>query len=127
MGTNTVPIVVILAAVGVAVAGVRQAPDRKATTDHVAWVGQVLQRIETIKPGMTRRQLLTVFTTEGGFSSPLKRTFVARECPYFKVDVEFKAVGRPDRGSDGRMTTVEDSRDMIVRISKPYLQGSVID
>ena len=30
---------------------------------HVAWVGQVLKRLQTIKPGMTREDLLTVFTT----------------------------------------------------------------
>ena len=83
--------------------------------------------MQTIKPGMTRQDLLTVFTHEGGLSTGLQRTFVSRDCPYFKVDVEFQAVGRPDRDESGRVTLVEDDRDIILRISKPYLEFSVLD
>jgi hypothetical protein len=50
---------------------------------------------------MTRKDLLRVFTTESGISTALRRTFVDRDCPYFKVDVEFTAVGRPNRDRDG--------------------------
>jgi hypothetical protein len=32
----------------------------------------------TIKPGMTRKTLLSVFTTEGGLSTGLRRTYVSR-------------------------------------------------
>jgi hypothetical protein len=52
---------------------------------------------------------------------------VSRECPYFKVDVEFQAVGRPDRDGSGRVTLVEDGRDLISKISKPYLQFKIAD
>ncbi len=83
--------------------------------------------METIKPGMTREALLTVFTTEGGISTGLQRRFVSRDCVYFKVDVEFQAVGRPSRDGDGRVTLVEDNRDVILKISRPYLQFSVAD
>ena len=76
---------------------------------------------------MTREELMKVFRTEGGLSTGLHRTFVSRECPYFKVDVEFRAVGRPDRDSDGRVTLEEDARDVIVQISRPYLQFSIAD
>jgi hypothetical protein len=92
---------------------------------HVAWVAQVIERIQTIKPGATRRTLLTVFTAEGGLSTG--RTFVSRDCPYFKVDVEFRAVGRPDRDESGRETIVEGDQDVVLRLSKPYLQFSVLD
>jgi hypothetical protein len=70
---------------------------------------------------------MKVFTTEGGLSNGLRRTFVSRDCSYFKIDVEFKAVGRPDRDSDGRVTLEEDSRDIIVRVSLPYLQFAIGD
>jgi hypothetical protein len=90
-----------------------------AQSDHVPWVGETLKRMVTVKPGMTRAALLTVFTTEGGLSTRLQRTYVSRECPYFKVDVEFKAVGVA--------AASEDSRDIIVKVSKPYLQFSIID
>jgi hypothetical protein len=52
----------------------------------------------------------------------LHRTFVSRDCPYFKVDVEFQAVGRPDRDADGRATLVEGEEDIILNVSRPYLQ-----
>jgi len=97
------------------------------TDEHVAWVGEVLIRMQTFKAGMTREALLKVFTTEGGLSTGLQRTFVSRDCPYFKVDVEFKAVGRPDRDDQGRVTLREDPRDLIVKISRPYLAFSVMD
>jgi len=91
------------------------------------WVKDVLIKMETVKPGMTRAELLKLFGTEGGFSNRLRRRFVSRDCAYFKVDVEFAAVGRPGRDSDGRVTVEEDPRDIIVKISRPYLQFTIAD
>lgn len=91
------------------------------------WVRDTLAKMESIRPGMTREELMKVFLTEGGLSTGLRRTFVSRECAYFKVDVEFRAVGRPDRDSDGRVTLEEDARDVIIQISRPYLQFSIAD
>ena len=65
--------------------------------------------------------------TEGGLSTGLQRTYVSRHCPYFKVDVTFKADGRADRDTEGRVTLVEDDRDQIVAISRTYLQFSIMD
>ena len=93
----------------------------------MAWVAEVLKRMETIHPGMTRETLLTVFRTEGGLSTGLQRTYVSQDCPYFKVNVEFQAVGRPDRDEDGRVTLAEGKEDIILKISTPYLQFSVVD
>ena len=90
----------------------------QASQTHTAWVTEVLMRIETIQPGMTRKVLLTVFTTEGGLYTALHRTFVTRDCPYFKVDVEFQAIGRADRDA----VLVEGEEDVILKISRPYLQ-----
>ena len=95
--------------------------------EHGAWVAHALEKMETIKPGMTRADLLTVFTTEGGLSTGLRRTFVSRDCHYFKVDVDFNAVGRPNRDKEGRVTLDEDNRDIIVNLSRPYLQFSIMD
>jgi hypothetical protein len=83
--------------------------------------------METVKAGMTRSDLLKVFTAEGGLSTGLQRTFVSRDCRYFKVDVEFEAVGRPGHDAEGRVTLVEDPADRIVSMSRPYLQRAVID
>jgi hypothetical protein len=95
--------------------------------DHMAWVAEVLKRMEMINPGMTRKTLLTVFTAEGGLSTGLRRTYVSQDCPYFKVDVEFQAVGRPDRDEDGRVTLAESDEDIILKVSTPYLQFSIMD
>jgi hypothetical protein len=110
------------------------APDRMSLAsqepcpqEHRQWVAQALQKMQTIQPGMTRKDLLGVFTTEGGLSTGLQRTYVSQECPYFKVDVEFEAVGRPNRDEEGRVTLVEDNRDVIVKVSVPYLQFSTMD
>jgi len=120
----------LLAAVLVAMIGliaVTPSGAQQTTRAHVVWVAEVLKRMQTIKPGMTRKTLLTVFTTEGGLSTGLRRTFVSRDCPYFKVDVEFQAVGPAARGENGRMTLAESNDDIILKLSTPYLQFSVVD
>jgi hypothetical protein len=101
--------------------------DPESYLAHLAWVAEVLNRMETINPGTTRKTLLTVFTTEGGLSTGLRCTYASLDCPYFKVDVEFQAVGRPDRDADGRETLVESDEDIILTISRPYVQFSIVD
>jgi hypothetical protein len=95
--------------------------------DHIAWVSRVLERMKGVKRGMKRSDLLSVFTTEGGLSTGLQRTFVSQECPYFKVDVTFRAVGRPDKDREGRVTLTEGPLDEILSISPPYIAYSVTD
>jgi hypothetical protein len=109
--------------------GARLLEQAQSQPNHVKWVEETLGRMQTVVPGMTRTQLLAVFNTEGGAVTRLRRTYVSRECPYFKVDVEFEAVGRQDRkDAEGRvLTLVEGPDDRIVRISRPYLQFSTLD
>jgi hypothetical protein len=85
------------------------------SSDHITWVAHCPRRMETVKAGMTRGQLLHVFRTEGGLSTRIQQTFVSQDCPYFKVDVDFKPVGR------------EDTSDIIVSMSRPYLQFTIAD
>jgi hypothetical protein len=104
----------------------QSASQEPCAQDHNAWVAHALQQMETIKPGMTREDLLKVFRTEGGLSIGLRRTFVSRDCSYFKVVVAFKAVAGPDRDNAGFLR-VEDNRDIIVKVSKPYLEFAIKD
>jgi hypothetical protein len=92
--------------------------------DHEGWLRGILERMETIKPGMTRADLLKVFETEGvpgmpmrtlGLSTASRRTFASRECAYFKVVVEFTPADRPVG------FPADESQDIIAKISKPYL------
>jgi len=89
---------------------------------HTQWIASVLKEIETIKVGATREKLLEVFTTEGGISTPTRRTYVYRGCSYIKVDAEFEATPQNLRGR-----LQENPKDKIVKISRPYLQWSICD
>ena len=102
-----------------------QSPQRQQ--EQTKWIADSLIEIKTIKVGMTRADLLKVFTTEGGLSTGLNRTYVYRKCPYIKVDVEFEPVGRPARDAKGRVTLSEADEDVIKTISKPYLDWMVLD
>lgn len=100
-----------------------------------------MRRMDTIKPGMTRADLDQVFTTEGGLSSRAARTFVSRDCPYFKVDVVFELVGPPDLPATDCRSAITGApcpddvkarigvspRDTIISISRPYLQFTIYD
>lgn len=104
-----------------------QPTERRSSQDHVAWVAEVLTRMQTIGPGMTREALLKVFRREGGISTGMRRTYVSRDCPYFKVDVDFQAAGQPSRDENGREGLIEGSQDIILKISRPYLGFSYLD
>jgi hypothetical protein len=101
-----------------------QAP---CSQDRKEWVAQAVQKMLTIQSGMTRKELLKVFSEEGGISTRLRRKYVSQECPYFKVDVEFKAFGRSNRNADGQRNLEEDDRDVIVKVSRPYLEFGIVD
>lgn len=95
--------------------------------DHIAWVDETMKEMLKIVPGMTRLQLLDVFTVEGGISTGSQRAFVSRECGYFKVHVTFRR--SIQRGADAlpRDVTNEYEDDEIVTISVPFLQYEVFD
>ncbi len=92
--------------------------------EHTNWIGHVMKSISTIKPGMTRKDLFTVFIEEGGISTRTQRRYVYKDCPYIKVDVEFSPVIDVDTnpGPAG-----ENPKDRIVKISQPYLEYSIMD
>jgi hypothetical protein len=92
-----------------------------ADTNLAKQISEILTECQKIKPGMTRAELPKVFTTEGGISSATHRTFVYRGCPYIKVDVDFNL-------SDPKQKALEElPTDTISKISKPYLEWSIID
>lgn len=91
------------------------------TLERTKWIAKVMRQIAKIEPGMKRQDLIKVFTTEGGLSNRLQRTYVHSECPYIKVNVRFKAAN--DNGNDSK----EEPDDIIESISQPYLAFSVKD
>ena len=81
----------------------------------------IIDEVKLVQPGMTRGDLLKYFTTEGGISNRTQRRYVEKRCPYIKVDVEFKPVGKGD-GPLG-----ESEADIITHISEPFLQPRILD
>jgi hypothetical protein len=47
------------------------------TQDRTYWIAKVLRQIDKIEPGMQRKVLRDVFTTEGGISSPKFRSWLS--------------------------------------------------
>ena len=86
--------------------------------EHTQWVDSVLGLVGTLKPGMTRKDLSQLFTEEGGLSTRTQRTYGYRQCPHIKVDVTFAPV---PHGVN------EMAEDVIVKISRPYLQYTIAD
>jgi hypothetical protein len=93
-------------------------PDSTIDEEHTHWLEEVMRSISTIKPGMTRRQLLRVLTTEGGLYSRRVGRYIYKRCPYIKVIVKFQP-------SDDSMDFSPD--DKIVEISKPFLEFVISD
>jgi hypothetical protein len=89
--------------------------------NYSEWIAKSLKEMQTIKVGMTRSQLLKVFKEEGGISNRVWRRYVYRKCPYIKVDVEFKAIEKPQ----DKFT--QHPNDKIAKISKPFLEWAIVD
>ncbi len=83
--------------------------------ERTKWISKVLYQTGKIKPGMQRKDLLKLFTTEGGLSTVQAQRYVLIECPYIKIDVGFKA------GSNG------SGEDIIESVSRPYLEWGIAD
>ena len=96
-------------------------PKSAGADDHTEWIQRSLREIETVKVGMTRADLLKVFTEEGGLSTRTSRRYVYRDCLNIKVDVEFEPMDEVGN------KLVQSPNDKIVKISKPYLEWSIID
>ena len=92
--------------------------------EHIKWIDHVMRSIATIQPGMTRKDLLRLFTTEGGLSSRTQKRYVYKHCPHIKVDVEFFPADDL-RGEQDPMA--DNPADKIVKISKPFLEYSIMD
>ena len=93
----------------------------KADSEHAEWLGKAMREMATIKPGMSRADLLKVFEEEGGLSTRTQRRYVYRGSKYIKVEVTFEPVGEVDV-KDG-----ESREDKVTKISRPFLEWEILD
>jgi hypothetical protein len=84
---------------------------------------QVLKEVSSIQSGMSRGELLRVFTGERGLYTRDGQQFVYRRCPDIKVIVNFH---KPDDADVewGNAPEEEWTADVILSISKPFLESS---
>src|SRR5882724_2507652 len=116
-----IPAVAFCLVTFVSIAAVFPSLQSLGTDQHTEWIAKCLKEIESIKVGMTRDDLLRVFKEEGGISTREWRRYAYHDCPYIKVDVEFQPVGDPDN------KVSQSPKDKIIKISKPFLEWSVMD
>jgi len=83
---------------------------------HLLWLSETLTSVQTIKAGMTRRDLLTIFRQDGGLQSVEAERYVDKQYPIIKVDVTFTTTDTGDH-----------LNDRIKGISKPYLESPFFD
>jgi hypothetical protein len=100
--------------------GFTQIDEKPYEKTDCEFISKSIDEIHTIKVGMTRRELLAVFETEGGISTRTQRQYVYKKCEYIKVNVKFEPVVRQDKFG-------ESPNDKIVEISEPYLQYAITD
>lgn len=98
----------------------QSAAEHKIEQDREDWIRKAALEIGTIRVGMTRADLLKIFTTEGGISTRMNRMYVYRECWLIKVEVEFQPV--PEKhDKEGRIMGEEAPEDIITKISRPFI------
>lgn len=98
----------------------------------MTWVAQALGQMQTVHVGLTRAQMASIFERAGGSyaargTAPLLGVYSYRQCPYFKVNVEFQPVNKPQRDASGSVWTPEDPQDVITKISKPFVEQVYYD
>jgi hypothetical protein len=76
----------------------------------------VIRIVDTLRPGMTRADVLKNFETEGGISARQWNHYVYKKCSFIKVDITFVVAPGEDQTKELRQT-----------ISKPYLEFSIMD
>jgi len=86
-------------------------------------VESVLHDLGTLRPGMPRSALTTLLMEDGGLQSFRQTRYDFRRCRYIKIDVKFK----PATKANNEPIREERDDDVIVEISKPYLQYPFYD
>jgi hypothetical protein len=86
-------------------------------------VSNVLQQVETLHPGMARSAVKAFFDNDGGLQAFGEARYDYRLCHSIKIDVKFKRATK----TNGEPMREERDDDIIVEISKPYLQHPFYD
>ena len=91
-----------------------QAAKKWSGTAIKKWIADVISKIQSIQPGMTRADLIRLFDEDGG-TLRNQSQYALRECAYIKIIVNFQLPGAA-AGNEGW------SHDRITTVSKPFLE-----
>jgi len=73
-------------------------PEDKA---HCEWLAKIIKQIETIKAGMSRRDVEKILVQDvAGFTNPKAMRYQHPACSYIKLDLEFELAASGDRKDD---------------------------
>lgn len=85
----------------------------------------LMKKIATIKPGMTRKDLMKMFQEDGGVSSRTSQRFGYYGWPAIKITVGFAPFPETALAEDGEPRNTKDERDVIVSVSEPFLEHPI--
>jgi ankyrin repeat protein len=94
-------------------------PDKNFTT----LVEKCLEDFESIKAGMTRREVESKLAMDGGIQGVSPVRFTHPTCPIFKIDVEFDF--HKNAADQNRAVLGKD--DKVIHASKPYIERPFLD
>jgi hypothetical protein len=79
-------------------AGTDHQPEDRAHSD---WLARIVNQVETIKAGMSRRDVEKIlFEDVAGFTNPKAMRYQHPACSYIKLDLEFELAASGDRKDD---------------------------
>ena len=83
---------------------------------HRQWLNELYTEATSIKPGMSRADLLRVFEEDGGLQRIPATRFLLKRCRMIKVEVEFDT----EYGQEYKESADENLK--ITKVSLPYLE-----
>lgn len=96
----------------------RELAHNQASRENTQWLEARIREAKTIKPGMTRAELLKICDVEAGLQPMLATRYVLKTCPLIKVDVDFDA-----KASDKK----KDTQITVTKVSRVYTDFAIAD
>ena len=92
----------VAAALGCAGGAIAAEPDRQPEDKaHCEWLAKIIKEIQTIKVGMSRRDVEKILVEDvAGFTNPKAMRYQHPACSYIKLDLEFELAASDDRKDD---------------------------
>lgn len=96
--------------------------DERSQEMESKWLAKTFRQIESIMPGMHRRDLDSLFRHDGGIQfGPSEDRYVFKACSLIKIDVRFALTAKSADAFH------ENPDDVITSVSKPYLEYPMTD